>query len=149
MNIIFNSFTTELGADFVTLYDGRSDAYECIANLSGTLQTPFSYYSTGEFMYIRFVTDSSFPSGGFTANFISIDDPGKFELKSRLRLAIIMFSGVHKVVLNGACIWLYSKVKTLVIIVSVNPVYKYIVSLSNLCCSSTIALSLHMVNPSS
>jgi hypothetical protein len=79
--IRFYVFETESGRDVLSLYDGRSEAYSgLIATLSGMPNTPFNYYSTGEYMYIRFVTDSTVTKTGFSANFFSSDNPGKFEL---------------------------------------------------------------------
>lgn len=61
--------------DYLEIYDGDSENAKKLDKLCGTRQqipdTP--YYSTHNYMYIKFTTDSSVSGRGFKANYTTID----------------------------------------------------------------------------
>jgi CUB domain len=69
--LTFVQFATELNYDFVKLYDGRDCTASLIAALSGS-QIPTQFYSTQQYMFIEFISDSSVVLSGFNATYQSI-----------------------------------------------------------------------------
>ena len=72
MALTFLDFSTEECCDSVTLYDGYDDdSSPVIALLKGTIsQTQF--YSTQQYMFIKFATDIGVTSSGFNATYQSV-----------------------------------------------------------------------------
>jgi CUB domain len=69
--LTFVQFATEVNYDFVQLFDGYDNTSSVIATLTGSLyQTLF--YSTQQYMYIRFTSDGSVTSNGFNATYQSV-----------------------------------------------------------------------------
>jgi len=60
---------TELSADSLTLYDGRTMASARIASLSGSLAAGSSFSSTQRYMFVVFDADYSLAHRGFNATF--------------------------------------------------------------------------------
>ena len=67
VTISFSSFSTESGYDFVYLYDGSSTGATLLAQLSGSSLSTYTYTSSQQYMYVKFTSDTSTTSTGFTA----------------------------------------------------------------------------------
>lgn len=65
----FTSVTLENRFDFVRIYDGADNSSRLISAMTGSLITQCSLYSSQQYMYIRFTTDSSITDRGFYAEF--------------------------------------------------------------------------------
>ncbi|MFT4759681.1 MAG: gliding motility-associated-like protein [Paraglaciecola sp.] len=78
ISLSFLSFCTELGFDFLTIYDGPNTASPQIGSYSGT-NTPPTAIATSGCMTINFVTDANVTCTGWTAlweiEFIEPDPP--------------------------------------------------------------------------
>lgn len=72
VTVVFNVFTTQLSTDIVSIYDGYNTSSRIIADLSGSVVTPFAYSSTQEYMYIHLTSNSSGTYQGFSAYFQSM-----------------------------------------------------------------------------
>jgi hypothetical protein len=57
--------------DFVRIYDGTSTDHQLIDELSGLFGHTNEYWSSQQYMYIRFVSDAATAYKGFTATFQS------------------------------------------------------------------------------
>jgi len=66
--LIFNSFATEQGHDFLSIYDGEDNTAPLIGTFSG-YNTPPMITSTGNRLYLRFTTDSSGQEQGWSATY--------------------------------------------------------------------------------
>ncbi|MEM9051354.1 MAG: CUB domain-containing protein [Bacteroidota bacterium] len=80
INIELGSFSTESCCDFISIYDGNSIFAQPLAFLSGSSPGGLSYLTTGGSAFIRFDSDVSQTSEGFTleytsGNSLSVDDP--------------------------------------------------------------------------
>ncbi len=73
LQLDFTAFSTESHFDFVTIFDGPSTSSPILASVSGGSLTQTWYRSTGGVMFIRFATDQSVTSSGFSATFTSVD----------------------------------------------------------------------------
>lgn len=60
----FSRFQTELNYDFLEIHDGPNLLSPLIASLNGT-QVPHFLFSSGNFLYLLFTTDSSRSNSGF------------------------------------------------------------------------------------
>lgn len=80
--------------DSLSIYDGDNDNSTLLAQLCGDHQRIPSepFYSTYNFMYLKFVTDSSMNNHGFSANYTTVDR-SKFSL---LYFSTIRFSYRNK-----------------------------------------------------
>jgi hypothetical protein len=68
--IHFTNFETESCCDKVNLFDGDSTKSKLIASLSGTNVTPQQKFrSTQPYLFVRFTSDDSITTLGFTASF--------------------------------------------------------------------------------
>jgi CUB domain len=69
----FDSFNTESCCDFVNVHDGDSAKSTKIRSLSGSyVGSPASgIISTQQYMFVRFLTDSTNTFGGFSAKYAS------------------------------------------------------------------------------
>ena len=65
--VTFNSFKTQKDKDGVEIYDGVSHTF--ITMLSGVYSKPFSFTSEGNAIDIRFISDGSENSEGFSASY--------------------------------------------------------------------------------
>jgi len=66
----FDYFNTESESDIVTVYDGADADAPLIASVSGSYpHPPHGYTSTGELMYVRFVSSNASTSQGFSATY--------------------------------------------------------------------------------
>ena len=65
--IIFSISQTESNYDFVTIYDGPNDQSTQIEKLSGNLGS-FDISSSGNSLFVKFVSDSGVSKGGFLAS---------------------------------------------------------------------------------
>ena len=85
MNLFFPALQTDSGYDFVTIYDGSNpnDQSTQIEKLSGNLGS-FNISSSGNSLFVKFESDSSFSKDGFLAtiqhnsyhDFLSIHNGG-------------------------------------------------------------------------
>ena len=64
----FTSFSTETNYDWVSVYDGASDADTMVAHASGDVP-PDAVQATGQAITVVFTADSSVTRAGFTADF--------------------------------------------------------------------------------
>ena len=68
----FEYIQTETDADFVYIYDGDSDSAPLIGRLHGYYCVPpRALTTTQKYMFIRFTSDDSVSSGGFSASYKS------------------------------------------------------------------------------
>ena len=65
--VTFNSFKTQKGKDFVEIYDGASK--QLITKLSGVYSKALSFTSESNSIDVRFISDGSENSEGFSASF--------------------------------------------------------------------------------
>jgi hypothetical protein len=70
----FTSFTTESVNDFVEIYNGTSATAPLLGRYSGTALPP-TINATGNVMFIRFVSNGSINSQGWTANYTLVALP--------------------------------------------------------------------------
>jgi CUB domain len=70
--LTFVQFDTETNYDFVQLFDGPDNTSTMIATLTGSLYYQAIFYSTQQYMYIRFTSDASVTSNGFNATYQSV-----------------------------------------------------------------------------
>ena len=71
LTLTFDTFNTETGYDWVTVYDGSSTSGTQLGHFSGsTLPAPIT--ATGSHLYITLVTDYSIASNGFTAHWSGV-----------------------------------------------------------------------------
>jgi len=71
MSITFTSFHTEKDFDFVTIYNGSSLSSSIkLEVLHGQQSSPQTVNSTGNYLYITFITDYTEVSNGFSATII-------------------------------------------------------------------------------
>jgi hypothetical protein len=69
----FTNFLTQPNADWVTIYDGDSDAAPLIARLSGAYTTPpIGFLTTQGSMFVQFTSDLATSVRGFNATFTSV-----------------------------------------------------------------------------
>jgi CUB domain len=70
----FIQFATESRYDNVLLYDGYDDiTSSTVTTFTGeTYQTPFLFYSTQQYVFIRFTSDGSVTRSGFNATYQSV-----------------------------------------------------------------------------
>lgn len=68
VSLNFTAFDTELNYDFVVVYDGMDENAPEIANFSGS-NIPNGVTSTGNEMFVLFVSDESIRGSGFEANY--------------------------------------------------------------------------------
>jgi len=66
ISLSFSSFNTEVGYDFVRVYDGATSSSPRLVELSGA-STPPSVLATSGTMYVEFAADSSVEAAGFVA----------------------------------------------------------------------------------
>ena len=70
IELTFQSFDTEQGYDYLSIYDGNSTSSPKLAHqLQGHLSTPLVYQSTGSSMWFHFLSDVIIPDKGFYATF--------------------------------------------------------------------------------
>lgn len=74
VELTFVRFSTEGCCDYVTLYDGYNNTASQIRQLSGSVDLS-PIYSTQEYLFIRFHSDSSVASSGFNATYQSVSPP--------------------------------------------------------------------------
>lgn len=68
ITLIFNSFATEEGHDFLSIYDGENDSAPLIGTFSGhNLPPPVT--TTGDKVYLRFTTDSTVQDLGWSITY--------------------------------------------------------------------------------
>lgn len=68
----FDFLNTESCCDIIYLYDGDSIKASLIASVSGAPSTPpGGFESTQQYMFVRFITDSTDTASGFSASYIS------------------------------------------------------------------------------
>lgn len=71
--LIFDYFNTQTGSDFLYIYDGSNSAvYPLLDTLHGSYSpVPGPYSSTQRYMFLRFTSDASTNSAGFSATYKS------------------------------------------------------------------------------
>lgn len=69
--LTFNSFATEAGHDILSIYDGEDASAPLIGQYSGH-DTPPMITSTGNRLYLRFITDSSTQDQGWTVTYSTV-----------------------------------------------------------------------------
>ena len=73
VTISFEYFLTQADADFLYIHDGVDAGSSLIAKLQETYQTSVgSFWSSQEYMFVRFTSDSSINYGGFKAIYQSV-----------------------------------------------------------------------------
>ena len=73
MQIRIDSFSFEDGYDFLKIYDGSSVSDGSIAELTGTYLNSLEYESTGRFLTLHMLSDSSVGKSGFFAEIEGMD----------------------------------------------------------------------------
>jgi len=68
VEVTFFNFNTQLNADFLYVYDGDSSSSSLIGKFSGT-SLPAPITSSSDKLHLRFMSDSSNGTRGFTAAF--------------------------------------------------------------------------------
>ena len=71
----FSAFNTELGYDYVRVYDGTSSSAALLGSFSGT-SIPSSITSSGGSMFVQFTSDGSQQAAGWAANYTSATGGG-------------------------------------------------------------------------
>ncbi|CAI5450612.1 unnamed protein product [Caenorhabditis angaria] len=73
IQIHFDSFNTEYGHDYLSIYNGQSSSYTRLAALSGLYgsNTNLTFTSSSNYLYMTFRTDSDVAFSGFSARFYS------------------------------------------------------------------------------
>ncbi|XP_078685509.1 CUB and sushi domain-containing protein 1-like [Branchiostoma floridae x Branchiostoma belcheri] len=71
IRLTFDSFDTEKGYDFLTIYDGASDNAAEMERLTGDQPHISPIISTSNTLFLRFTSDKSFSYQGFQFNYIS------------------------------------------------------------------------------
>lgn len=61
VQVSFDSFDVELNFDIMTLYDGGESSAPQLARLTGNVISPLPYISTGDMMFLQFVSDGASP----------------------------------------------------------------------------------------
>lgn len=59
-----SSFNLAVG-DYVAVYDGNSTSAPVVANVTGSLVTPYNFYASGVQMLVQFSSDINYSSTGF------------------------------------------------------------------------------------
>jgi len=77
VTLLINALKTETCCDFVLLYDGFDTSANQLAILSGSVYSPYGYTTTQSYMYIRFTSDTSVTSTGFSAIYTMTAATGK------------------------------------------------------------------------
>jgi YVTN family beta-propeller protein len=67
VKLLLNSFISEIGYDYLTIYDGASTADLVLENFTGNLTTPETVISSGEYMTLKWFSDSGQQRAGFDA----------------------------------------------------------------------------------
>lgn len=79
LKVVFNSFSTEPGFDFLSIYDGPTTASPLIGTFSGTQiaagQVFYSSAANGGSLTFRFTSDPSLTSTGWDANITCVSVP--------------------------------------------------------------------------
>jgi PKD repeat protein len=74
ITLYINSFSTESGFDYLTVYNGSTTSSPVLGNYSGTIFSP-SLVATSGFMLIRFYSDGSATYPGFALSWSSLCTP--------------------------------------------------------------------------
>ncbi|MCD4746103.1 MAG: C10 family peptidase, partial [Bacteroidales bacterium] len=106
--LIFSSFETESGADFVKVYDGDNISAPLLGNFSGS-NLPPHLESTGESMLIHFTSNASNTASGWSATYTSTRQGtycSGFHLLSDTIATFDDGSGINNYENDADCIWL-------------------------------------------
>lgn len=106
----FSDFNTEAGYDFITVYDGPDDTYPVLlTSVSGnTLPTTFTTSPGTGAMCVKFTSDSTTTSSGWTANYTSLITTPTCSGATLLSTPTGTFSdgsGANNYTNNQQCIW--------------------------------------------
>ena len=76
VQLIIESFSTESGHDYLTIYDGTNTSGAILSGpFSGSISNVPAIYSTSPSMYVVFMTDSSNTAAGWTMNYAAEQGP--------------------------------------------------------------------------
>ena len=74
VRVLFNDFDLEAGSpcvDFLRFYDGMNETSSLLGSYCGTTH-PDVIYSTGQYLYVKFVTDNMVKYKGFKFSFTAV-----------------------------------------------------------------------------